>query len=40
MACKNFAQCPLHDRICDLCTNNELPADGPNPEMFVVKEEG
>lgn len=34
MPCNKSADCPLHDRICDLCLNNEPPADGPVPEMY------
>lgn len=38
MTCKSFANCPLHDRICPVCLNNEPPVDGPDPGMFKPSE--
>jgi len=27
-------RCPLENQSCDDCTNNEPPADGPDPDML------
>jgi len=40
--CRKYAnekECPLYPRICSVCTNNEPPADGPEPGMYGKDDE-